>query len=74
MAQKLQPRDIEALFSELTAIKDPKLRDAVAEIWCETAAEMKWDALEEIPKNTEEEKGRSRRGRCCARQVRGGAE
>jgi hypothetical protein len=59
MAQKLQPRDIEALFSELREIKDPRLRDAVAEIWCETAAEMKWDTLEEIPKNTEEEKGRS---------------
>jgi hypothetical protein len=59
MAQKLQPRDIEALFSELREIKDPRLRDAVAEIWCETAAEMKWDTLEEIPKNTEEERGRS---------------
>jgi len=59
MAQKLQPRDIEALFSELREIKDPRLRGAVAEIWCETAAEMKWDTLEEIPKNTEEERGRS---------------
>jgi putative nucleotidyltransferase with HDIG domain len=59
MAQKLQPNDVEALFSELREIKDPRLRGAVAEIWCETAAEMKWDTLEEIPKNTEEEKGRS---------------
>ena len=59
MAQKLQPRDIEALFSELREIKDSKLRHAVAEIWCETAAEMKWDPLEEIPKNTKEELGRS---------------
>ena len=59
MAQTLEPQDIEVLFSELREIKDPRLRDAVAEIWCETAAEMKWDTLEEIPKNTEEEKGRS---------------
>ena len=59
MAQTLEPQDIEVLFSELREIKDPRLRDAVAEIWCEIAAEMKWDTLEEIPKNTEEEKGRS---------------
>jgi hypothetical protein len=36
MAQKLQPRDIEALFSEIGEAKDLKLRDAVAEIWCDT--------------------------------------
>jgi len=62
MPQTLQPRDIEALFSELREIKDFKLRDAIAEIWCETAAEMTWDTLEEIPKNTKEEHGRSLMG------------
>ena len=41
MAQTLEPQDIEVLFSELREIKDPRLRDAVAEIWCEIAAEMK---------------------------------
>ena len=59
MPQILQPRDIEALFSELREIKDVKLRRAVADIWCETAAEMKWDNVEEIPKNIKEEHGRS---------------
>ena len=59
MAQILDPRDIEALFSEFGEIKDAELRHAVADIWCETAAEMKWDNVEEIPKNIKEEQGRS---------------
>lgn len=62
MAQSLQLRDVEALFPELADVQDAKLRKAIAEIWCETAAEMKWDSLDEIPKNTKEEHGRALMG------------
>jgi putative nucleotidyltransferase with HDIG domain len=59
MAQKLDYDDVKRVFPELGEIKDSRLRTVVAQIWTETAAEMSWASLEEIPKNTTGESGRN---------------
>jgi HD domain len=61
--------DVAKMFPEIEEIKDKRLRTAVAEIWCEMAAEMPWDCLEEIPKNTKGEKNR-----CLMEHIRGVTE
>lgn len=59
MAQALTEDDIARVFPELTQIGDEGLRHQVAEIWVEMAAEMSWNSLEEIPKNSRDEAGRT---------------
>jgi hypothetical protein len=59
MAQKLSAKDLAAIFPEVEQIDEAKLRQGVVEIWQEIAAEMPWDDLREIPKNTKGESGRS---------------
>lgn len=59
MAQTLTEGDIARVFPELSEISDEKLRHQVGDIWVEMAAEMGWDSLEEIPKNTTGEAGRT---------------
>jgi putative nucleotidyltransferase with HDIG domain len=49
MPQKLTRADIGRIFPELAQIADRDLRDMVADIWVEVAAEMGWDDLETAP-------------------------
>ena len=59
MAQKLSVEELREIFPEIEQIHDPVLKRGVEEIWQEIAAEMPWDNLREMPKNTKGEKGRS---------------
>jgi hypothetical protein len=51
MPQRLSAEDVVGIFPELHEIGDPALRGAVAEIWCEIAAEMPWHDIREVPKS-----------------------
>ena len=59
MPQSLTIEQVRALFPELDWIGDTSLRTRVAEIWCEVAAEMSWNDLNDVPKNLHDEKGRT---------------
>jgi hypothetical protein len=59
MAQKLSAEALTRIFPEIDEIRAPALKQGVVEIWQEIAAEMPWDDLLEIPKNTKGEKNRS---------------
>ena len=59
MSQQLDYEGVKRVFPELDEIKDDHLRNTVAEIWIETAAEMPWSDLGEIPKNSKGEAGRN---------------
>lgn len=58
MPQQLSAEALRAIFPEIDEIKDPVLKRGVEEIWIEIAAEMPWNDLHEIPKNTKGESGR----------------
>ena len=66
MALQMTYDDVAKVFPEIAEIKDDHLRNAVGEIWREMAAEMAWDSLDEIPKNTKGEKNR-----CLVEHIRG---
>jgi HD superfamily phosphohydrolase YqeK len=59
MAQKLSAEALAKIFPEIDEIRAPAMKRGVVEIWQEIAAEMPWDDLLEIPKNTKGEKNRS---------------
>lgn len=59
MAQTLSVETLREIFPEIEQIGDPIMKRGVEEIWQEIAAEMPWNDLREMPKNTKGEKGRS---------------
>jgi HD superfamily phosphohydrolase YqeK len=59
MPQTLSVEALREVFPEIEQIQNPVLKRGVEEIWLEIAAEMPWNDLNEMPKNTKGEKGRS---------------
>lgn len=58
MPQKLTEADLLEILPEIDLIEDSAMRTGVAEIWIEIAAEMAWNHLNDIPKNTAAEADR----------------
>jgi hypothetical protein len=59
MAQYLTTDQVGSIFPELSWIVNPKLRETVARIWCDIAAEMTWNDVHDVPKNVHDEKYRT---------------
>ena len=59
MAQQLTAVGLAQIFPEIEQISDTTLRTGVEDIWIDIASEMAWNDLQEIPKNTKGEAGRS---------------
>ncbi|MFQ5894785.1 MAG: HD domain-containing protein [Nitrospinota bacterium] len=58
MAIRVDRQTIRALLPEVDLIQDRVLAEAVLDIWVEVAAECPWERLEDVPKNTTDEKDR----------------